>query len=240
MSRAALLMRTDARRLLRDPMFALLSALPLAVAVVLRVAGAENIARLPFPLEASAIATITTAGLLLLTPMMFGFVIGLMLLDERDDGVLTAVAMTPVGKTGFLARRMTTPVLWSGVASVVVLLVAGMARIPPDRLAVLALLAALQAPLLALFLGAFAPDKVRGMALGKVGTALVGIGALGVLAPMPWQWLAAVSPHYWMVRIAVADDTAVTAAYGAQVAAALAVHLLALWLLARAFRARVG
>jgi fluoroquinolone transport system permease protein len=239
-SRAAVLMRADARRLLRDPMFALLSALPLLVAIALRVAGVDGMARLPFPLEPAAIAMITTAGLLLLTPMMFGFVIGLMLLDERDDGVLTAIAMTPVGKSGFLARRMTTPVLWSGVATVLVVLLAGMTRFPPERLAVLVLLAGLQAPLLALFLGAFAPDKVRGMALGKVGTALIGIGALGVLAPAPWQWLAAVSPHYWMVRLAIADGATTAAAYGALVAAAVTVHLGALWLLARAFRARVG
>jgi fluoroquinolone transport system permease protein len=240
-TRAGTFLRSDAVRAGRDPMLILLAALPVALGGATRLAGPAAIERLPAGADPAAVASAAMAVLLLLTPLMFGFVIGLMLLDERDEGVLTAVSITPVGKTGFLAYRMATPVIWSGVAAVLVALLAGLVSYQPAHLAVLAVLAGLQAPLLALFLGAFAADKVRGMALGKVGSVLVGLGAVAVLAPAPWSWLAAPSPHFWLVRLAVGDGPAAGAwSFWPQVAAALAAHLAALWLLTSLFRNRTG
>lgn len=239
MSRTGVLIRADALRVRRDPMFVLLSALPLGLAGAFRLIAPAALQRLPATLDAGAVASAAMAVLLLLTPMMFGFVIGLMLLDERDDGVLTAVSLTPVGKTGFLGYRMATPAVWSGVAAVIVVMLAGLASFAPWRMALLALLAGLQAPMLALFLGAFAADKVRGMALGKVGSVLIGVGALAVLAPAPWRWLAAPSPHFWLVWLAVGDP-GVGVSFWLEGAVALAVHVGVLWALALWFRDRVG
>lgn len=236
-----MLVRADALRAGRDPMLMLLATLPLALAATVRLAAPAGLERLPPTMDAGVVASWTTAVLLLLTPLMFGFVIGLMLLDERDDGVLTAVALTPVGKTGFLGYRMATPIAWSSIAAVLVTVLPGLASFGPAQLAVLAVLAGLQAPLLALFLAAFAADKVRGMALGKVGTVLVGVGTVAVLAPAPWRWLATPSPHFWLARLTIGGGPgAGVAAFWLETAAALAVHLGALWALARLFRGRVG
>jgi fluoroquinolone transport system permease protein len=237
MSRETVLIRADLVRIARDPMFILLCALPLASAGSVRLWAPAGFARLPASMDPGVSANAAIAVLLLLTPMMFGFVIGLMLLDERDEGVLTAVALTPVGRTGFLAYRMAAPTAWSGIAAVTVALLAGLVAFAPQRLAALALLAGLQTPLLALFLAAYAPDKVRGMALAKVGSVLIGLGALAVLAPDPWLWLAAPSPHFWLVRLVIVRE-AMAIGFWTQWLAALAVHLAALWLLARLFRRR--
>jgi fluoroquinolone transport system permease protein len=239
-----MLIRADALRVGRDPLLALLATLPLALAAAVRVVAPAGFEWLPATVDDVAVASGVMAVLLLLTPMMFGFVIGLVLLDERDEGVLTAVALTPVGTTGFLGYRMATPVVWSSVATVLVVLLAGLVPFAPARLAVLALLAGLQAPLLALFLGAFAADKVRGMALAKAGSVLIGIGAVAAIAPDPWRWLAAPSPHFWLVRLAIGEGPLAQAMSGAtfwlEVAAAVVVHLGVLWALARLLRARAG
>lgn len=220
-------------------MLAAISVLPLALAAALRVAAPAALPLLPASVDAEAATRVASAVLLLLTPMMFGFVIGLMLLDERDEGVLTAVSLTPVGKAGFVAYRMAVPMLWSVLISLVVVPLAGLVRVAPSRLAAFAVLAGLQAPMLALFLGAFAADKVQGMALAKVGSLLIGVGALVVIAPAPWYWLGAVSPHFWLVRLFL-DAGATTGAFTLQLAAALGVHLLVLWGLLRIFRRRAG
>ena len=46
----------------------------------------------------------TGSFFLLLIPMMFGMVYGFILLDERDGGVITAISVTPVGKSGKLVQ----------------------------------------------------------------------------------------------------------------------------------------
>ncbi len=223
---------SDLRRFARDPILVALAVVPPALALALRFAMPRLAPLLPAP--PGVVATTAAAALLLITPMLFGFVAALLLLDERDEGVLAAVAVTPVGKRGFLAYRMVAPAAWTAGASVVVLRVAGLADVGETRLVALALLAGMEAPLLALFVGAFAPSKIEGMALAKVGSVLIGVGALAVLAPWPLQALASPSPHYWLVRVLVGSGAALT------VVAAFVVHAAALAILAWRFGRRVG
>jgi fluoroquinolone transport system permease protein len=237
--RPAALLRTDARRLRRDPLLLLLACVP--PALVLAVRGgwgvAESAGAGGLPGWGAAVAMVV---LLLLTPMMFGFITGLMLLDERDEGVLQAIALTPPGTAGVLRWRLLWPAVWSGGVAVFALLVlgglgglGGVGGVGPARLGAVAVLVALQTPLLALFLGVFAPDKVTGMALAKVGSTLIGAGAAAALLPAPWRWAAAWSPHFWLVEVLGGGGPVA-------IAAAVGVHVAALLLLGRTFAARRG
>lgn len=230
--------RSDLLTIVREPMLALLAVIPLALAVGLRWFKPAGLALLPPSVSPGVVENAVTAVLLLLTPMMFGFVFGLILLDERDEGALIAIALTPVGKTGFLAWRMAVPILWTMAATVVVLLLAGNVMLPLPHLLVLALLAGLQAPVLALFIAAFAPDKVAGMALAKVGSVLIALGALAVLAPDPWRWVAAPSPHFWLTQLAVGHGA--SPSFSVLSTVALLIHLGVVAGLARVFEARTG
>lgn len=231
------LLQADARRIAREPMLVLLSVLPPLFALALRGLAAPLYAAAPVLAQPHWQGT-AAALLVLITPLMFGFVYGLLLLDERDDGVLAAVAVTPVGKVGFMQRRMLLPAAWSGIVGVAVVPLAGIDVMPPAALVAAALLAALQAPMLALFLGAFAPDKPAGMALGKVGSVLTYVGAFAAASEAPARWAASASPHFWLAELMLA------AVHGRGIllilAGALAVHAAALALLARAFARRVG
>ena len=53
---------------------------------------------------------------LMLIPMMMGMVYGFILLDERDGGIITAISVTPTGKTGYLKLRLGIPMILSFVA----------------------------------------------------------------------------------------------------------------------------
>jgi len=50
---------------------------------------------------------------LMLIPMMMGMVYGFILLDERDGGIITAISVTPTGKSGYLKLRMGIPIFLS-------------------------------------------------------------------------------------------------------------------------------
>ena len=64
-----------------------------------------------------------------------------------------------------------------------------------------ALAAAPAAPLLALFLAAFARNKVQGFALMKAAGVVIWPPVAAVFVPMPWQLLFGVSPVYWPARV---------------------------------------
>jgi fluoroquinolone transport system permease protein len=241
-ARSGRVITADLLRIMRDPMLVVLACVPLALAVVAQLAAPSLLPLLPRSLD----ARVLTALLLVLTPLMFGFVYGLVLLDERDEGVLHVIAVTPTGRGGFLLLRMTAPAAWTAAAGAAIVLL-GRGYGPPSTSALLdallhalavGLLAGLQTPMLALFLAAFAGDKVQGMALAKVGSLIIGLGAVAPLAPLPWRWLAAPTPHFWLIELLLTPPR--SAAFALRVLVALAVHVGIVWLLSRAYSRRAG
>jgi len=230
--------RADLKRVVRDPFLILLATIPLALAAAVRASAPWVGLQFTGRLDMAVYWEVALSILLLNTPLMLGFLYGMMLLDERDEGVLVAVALTPVGKSGFMVRRMLVPVLWSMATSLLVIWLTPVDLPSLALTAQLTLLLGLQAPLLGLFVAAFAANKVQGMALAKVGGVLIVLGALAVLLATPWQWLAAWSPQYWFMRVLLGSGESRSIAPVFLIA--VPVHVGALLLLARTFQRRVG
>jgi fluoroquinolone transport system permease protein len=196
----------DARSILRDPLLRWVIALPLAFALALR--GAipamlgQVIARLPFALDIGPhYQPLVSYALLLFAPMLAGTVIGFLLLDLRDDGVLAALRVSPPRLRGYLLYRLALPTLVSLVLSPALFLVAGLPAGGPAGLALAALGAAPVAALYALLLGAIAQNKVQGIALMKLSGLLFILPALSRYAPEIWQLPLALVPTYWPARM---------------------------------------
>jgi fluoroquinolone transport system permease protein len=136
----------------------------------------------------------------LLLPQLFGFVIGFMLLDERDDGTLTALRVTPLSLPRYLAYRLVVPVLVSVGAVYVFVPVVGLVDAPYAPLLPIALVAALMAPIFALLLASLAANKVQGLAVMKGLSLLLVTPILAWFAPEPWQWLFGIAPTFWPVK----------------------------------------
>jgi fluoroquinolone transport system permease protein len=134
-------------------------------------------------------------------PMIIGVIMGLLLLDERDDGILTALRTTPVSRGAFLSYRLW---LMVGLSSTHILICTPLTGIvPPNllpRLIPVALLSSLFAPLLALSMAAFAGNKLEGLALMKAfGVLLVGPVAAYFIRS-DWQLVLGLMPSYWWAR----------------------------------------
>jgi fluoroquinolone transport system permease protein len=150
--------------------------------------------------------------LLLLAPAICGMVVGFMLLDQRDDGTLAALQVTPLPLAAYLVYRLAAPMLLSLAMTLLALPIAGLVALRPLELLLLALSAAPLAPLCALFLGAFAANKVQGFALQKaLGVFMLG-PFIGSLLPAPLNLLVGLLPTYWPAALiwALADGAAYT------------------------------
>lgn len=173
---------------------------------------------------------------MMLIPMMMGMVYGFILLDERDGGMITAISVTPTGKSGYLKLRMGIPLLLSFVFIILFLLVLRLTgSLGILQLIVLALLVSSQSLILLLVLGAFADNKVMGLAISKgFGILLIG-PLLDYALPSPFNWTGAYSPLFWASRSLMADSPG---SFWLYAGITFLFHLLLIWILFRKFTAR--
>lgn len=227
----------DSRNVWRDPMLRWFALLPLVLGVVLRYLAAPLLTRLSLWLDIDLVAATTPlVGYIALTiaPALAGMVIGFLLLDHRDEGTLAALAVTPLTVEGYLVYRLAAPMLVAFVATLLMFPLVGIA-VTPTTAVMSALAVAPLAPLMALFLAAFARNKVQGFALMKAVGVVLWPPLAALFVAMPWQLLFGIFPVYWPGRVywsALDGD----AAWGLWLLPALAWQGVLIWLLLRRYR----
>ncbi len=232
------LLAADARNIARDPLFAFAAFFALAPALALRFAADPIDAFFLETLGVDAAVALIAPSAALTPAFMVGWMAGFLLLEERDEGVLSAVAATPVGSDGFLAYRMAFAALVCLISAPLALFLIGPRAIEagPALAALFGLFCAAEAVLIALALTAFASNKVEGLAVTK----LINLALLApILAALetPLKWLAAPLPPFWIGLLADAESPSrfVWATLGAA-----ATHALAIALALRLYRRRGG
>lgn len=173
------------------------------------------------------------ASFVIMLPGMIGTVTGFLLLDERDDGVLDALLVTPISTRAYVGYRVATPLLVGCVITVASYPVCGLAPLPWTDLVAAALLGGFGAPFMALYLVSFADNKVTGFAMMKLMNAVQLLPVVAYFVPMPAQLLFGVIPSYWPMKMVwqAADGLP----YAPYLIAGLAVNVVAVGLLMRRF-----
>ncbi len=194
----------DIRSVRRDPLLKWMVLIPFMYAAIVRLAVPPLtdwlVAQVGFDLT-PYYPMITTYFLILSNPIMFGVVIGFLLLDERDDRTLTALQVTPMPLSMYMAYRLTVPMVLNVVMTLIAYRIAYIVPMDFGTLILVALVTSFIAPAFALMMVAFANNKVEGFAVLK------GTGALALmppiiayLVPVPWQFLFGIVPTYWPAR----------------------------------------
>lgn len=129
-------------------------------------------------------------------PMLTGMMTGLLMLDERDENVISYYAVTPLMRRGYMLYRLILPSVLCILLSSSYLIFSGLSEIHLGMIFILLLLA-IEASCFALFLAAFAANKVEGLALAKIGGLLIAGPAAAYFVPGAWQLLGAWIPTYW-------------------------------------------
>lgn len=190
----------DSLSVRRDAMLRWMIFLPLAITAAVRLLLPIGVSRMddwiPLNME-THYPPLMGALFLLVVPFLWGMLIGFLLLDQRDDGTLTALQITPLPMSHYLLYRLGAPAVLSAVTTMVLFPFAGLATLRPLPLVLLALLSAPLAPLVALLLAAFAENKVQGLAMSKASGLLMLPALAAYFLPDPWRWLAAVAPTFW-------------------------------------------
>lgn len=194
----------DIRLVVRDPLLLLMPFVPFMAAAALRFMLPPLAA---FIERATGFRLLEYAVLIrvvleLFPGMFYGMIAGFLLLDDRDDGVSAYWGATPVGRTGYLTVRLA---LFSMAAFIAGLAVGPLVGLGAQSIlcdVAVSLLGAGQVAFFALFLGAFAADKVEGLAILKAMSGL-DLAPLAVLLPLPIRAIAWPFPQYWAAETAL-------------------------------------
>jgi fluoroquinolone transport system permease protein len=229
----------DLRALGRDPFLRLLLVAPVGLVGVLLigiplvegwVAGASGIDLAPYrPLVVAFIACVTM-------PIFLGAMAGLLVLEDRESGILPAIAVSPAGLQSYLVVRCG----WAAGAAAATVggalsLYGGIA---PGVVALVAVLGGGYAMVMLLLVGSLAADRLEGLVVVKALTLPLALPLLVAVVDAPWIWLLALLPSFTPV---VALLAGVEARPLVPVAVFGVVQLgLWSWLLIRRMRGRIG
>lgn len=166
-----------------------------------------------------------------------GFVIASILLDERDEGVLTALRITPISENTFIAYRLLLSVGVAFVYSVIMFSTTSLVPMSALQVLVSSLLLAAITPLVTLSMATFSQNKVEGLALYKGINLLLLLPAASFFVAAPWHWSMAMIPTFWTYWMV--DRIAQYSEFWPYLLSGLVVHGLILWGLIRLFKARV-
>lgn len=195
------LLRTDLKRSLREPLLAWLLLGPWVNALLFKYLLPRLVWLLKDDLNLLRFYPLVLGFLFLwLAPLGIGRFSARLLLEEREGG-FRALAVLPLSRGGFLAYRLWLPGLWAYFTVLGCLLLASPEALPKGPLALIAAVAALQTPLSALILGAFAQHRAQALALARLIQAMGFLLILAFMLPFQFQNLMGlIFPPYWVFK----------------------------------------
>lgn len=142
-------------------------------------------------------------ALALMTPLMYGFIVGFSILDDRDDNILISISTTPLSFDLFILVKLVMAYVATVLSTTIVFLILRFAWgffLPIHVIVLLAITSSFATPFFVLLINIAAKNKVEGFAIVK---------ALGIFVIFPiaslffsdWkEWLFVVAPQYWAAK----------------------------------------
>jgi fluoroquinolone transport system permease protein len=190
----ATFLKFELKKLLRDEMTRVMLFYPLVLGGLVRLFINRNLLTVPFASATAVVLVVLAAG------FDFGMIAGFSLLDDRDDGVLLSIRISPVSLSLYLWFKVGFAFLMAVGASLATMLVSGSFAIAPLNMLLVALLAAMQVPINAFLVSALASDRAEGLAAIRVTGILIFISVVAWFF-LDWkQWFFALIPGFWPAK----------------------------------------
>lgn len=223
----------DLRNIVRDRTVGVLLGVPLVFLVLLRLGWPVAEGQLA---EAGDYQSVVLGVFCLIAGTFPAFMTAFIMLDERDEGVLTALRVLPLSFRRLLTYRLVVVAALSLLYPVALLLGTGLHEGGWARGAALALLCSAGSTTAALAVVSLARNKIEGLTLFKGLFFVYGLAGVAVAFPGGWAWTAAVFPPYWTFTV---YEAATTGIFLARLAVAVAFHGLLMALAWRVVQKRL-
>jgi len=141
-----------------------------------------------------------------LTPYMFCFASSMVMLTEYDENMTSYMAVTPVGKKGYLVSRLAFPAAISFLVSVLLMCWFTLTIWSTFMTIITCLMTCTLSIIVSLFIFSFSHNRVEGLAVAK----LSGLVMLGL--PVPFlllskiQYLFSFLPSFWIAKLCMEQN----------------------------------
>ncbi len=188
------------KKWVRDPMLSFMIAYPLIIGLVGRyglryIERTSGMSLLPY-------TDIILVVLTLVTPNIFGALLGFSILDDRDDHIFESVQVTPLSVAGFLAFRILVVMILSFVSTLFVMWFVEIGNLTWWEIFTVSFLSSLAAPATGLLINALATNKVEGFVAmkGVVGILIV-FPVVGLFFVDSKELFFALAPGFWPAKV---------------------------------------
>lgn len=134
-------------------------------------------------------------------PMIIGFVISFIMLDEKDEKVFTALRVMPVSISQFLFYRLFFAVFFTFIFIFAMLLLNNLFEMSMLNMILFSFLYALITPIVILLEVSFASNKVTGFTIFKGLNSFFMIPVASYFIAAKWEILIGIIPSYWPLNI---------------------------------------
>jgi fluoroquinolone transport system permease protein len=143
---------------------------------------------------------LTAMLLTVLAGFLFGAMAGFSLLDDRDDQVLESIQISPVPVQWYIWFKIIFAYILGIFAGFFMIWVTGAVDLGVGDILLLAALSALQVPITAFLINAFAMNKVEGFVTMKGSGFLVIFPVAAFFFLDAKEWLFAFAPAHWVAK----------------------------------------
>ena len=163
----------DLKNVIRDRMFVFLFfAYPVMLIVISRILVHIIAPRIENMFPIAANFSVVFMFFTIAIPMIYSFIVAFLILDERDEHLLTVLRVMPISRNSYLIYRMFFLSLFAFIVLLIFPPLSGLVDGTQFSYPVyipVALLFALFTPLIALLVSSFATNKVQAFAIFKIG-----------------------------------------------------------------------
>lgn len=133
-----------------------------------------------------------------LTAMMPGYIVSFMLLDERDQNVLTTIRIMPFTPAGFFGMRMLFMFVFGLIGSFLLLQLNGLLAVPIFKSIVISFVCAACSPFFVFLTVSFAKNKIEGATIMKVLNVLLMLPLVSFFIDNPLTYILSIIPFFWI------------------------------------------
>jgi fluoroquinolone transport system permease protein len=130
-------------------------------------------------------------------PMIFGFIIAFLIMDERDENMLTVLRVMPISRTSYLLYRILFITCLCFVFVFFFPLLSGLIDISLFDFLPIAVLFSLFAPVIALIVNIIASNKIQAFAIFKMLGSVFFLPLFALFIAEDWRYILGIIPNFW-------------------------------------------
>ena len=152
--------------------------------------------------KTSPVATMGGSIFIVFMLIVIGFIIGLNIVNDKEEGTDNAIKVSPVSKADYFIGKSIYPLLVLAFYTIIALLTLKLIHVSILQTYLIVVVSFTVALLFGLVMGAISKNENEAIGFGKLLSMVVVFSILGgTLLPDNWQWVVWWSPLYWVYDV---------------------------------------